>query len=596
MALTNFSKLLLLGGGIASLVLGANYFLNHGDTGSVAAVPTAQGNLVDFQEGAGAPAEAPQGFTAPSATPAALTGAEVRMDVLAWNAQMGLALATGGSHTMKGSLMEKYGVNLSIVRVDDDYSKMKEGLVACASELSKGAEDCTSGYHLVTIMGDGGPYFFAGLNDTLSKLGPDYTAEAVGGFGRSYGEDAFMGPSGCKADPKACKGLLVAGVLMDGDWNIAQYWAKNNDICNNPDTKTWDSECLNWMGTSSFNDADAAYIAGTCEERPVTRNGKKTGERKQVCVGGTVTWTPGDVNVTKKKGGIVKLLSTRENASQMPNLVIGIKKWNATHRDTVVSILRAGLEAGAAIKQDASGQLLLAAGTASAQIYGAEDGAYWARYYEGTKELDATGKLMVSLGGSRVFDTADARRFFGLETGAANAFAATYTLFGDIAKQQYPRELPSYPPATAVLNPSYLEAASAVTTMPGKVEEVAYSPSATHAIASRSWHISFQTGSADIRPESEATLQELEDTLVVASGASVSITGHTDNTGNPDANLLLSRQRAQSVKSWLAAHAPADFPDVRITVDGKGQNEPVALNTTESGRAQNRRVEIVLAN
>lgn len=596
MALTPLGKVLVIGLPLILAVVAANYFLNHGDTGQVSSIPTADGKLADFKEGSSTDAAA---TSLPSSEPSALQAPQIRMDVLAWNAQMGLALANGGPDTTKGSLMEKEGVNLHIVRVDDDYSKMKEGLVTCANELHGGAADCASGYQLVTIMGDGGPYFLAGLNNQLSKFGPEYTAEVVGGFGRSYGEDAFMGPPACKGDPASCKGLLVAGVLMDGDWNIAQYWAKNNSICNNPDVTTYDPECLNWMGFSMFTDADASYIAGTCEERPVVSKGKKTGSRQQVCVGATVTWTPGDVTVTKQKGGLVKLLSTLENSSQMPNALIGIKKWNKEHAKEVTSILRAGLEGGAQIKADTSGSALMAAGGASAAIYGAEDAAYWARYYEGAKEQDATGKLMVALGGSRVFAMADATRFFGLETGAANAFAATYTLFGDIAHQQYPKELPSYPAVGTILNTTYLKAAAQDMTVAekGTADVPTYQDTgkAARVIASRSWQITFVSGSDAVAPEAEATLKELSDTLVVSEGAKVSITGHTDNTGSADGNLILSKARAQSVKTWLAQHAPANFPDLRIEVAGKGQEEPVALNSTASGRAQNRRVEVTLS-
>lgn len=595
--LTPFARGLILLVPVGGSVFAANYFLSHGDTGSVSTIPTADGKMVEFKEGAGDGATT--ALSLPSSEPATVAGPQIRMDVLAWNAQMGLALANGGTDTTKGSLMEKAGVNLHIVRVDDDYSKMKEGLVACANELHNGSDDCSTGYQFVTIMGDGGPYFLAGLNDQLAKFGPEYTAEVVGGFGRSYGEDAFMTPPACKQDPNACRGLLVSGVLMDGDWNIAQYWAKNNGICNNPDVTTYDPECLNWMGFSMFTDADTAYIAGTCEDRPVVSKGKKTGKTQNVCVGGVVTWTPGDVTVTKEKGGLVKLLSTLENSSQMPNAVIGIKKWNKGHAQLVTAMLKAGLEGGAQIKADTSGAALMAAGAASAQIYGAEDAAYWARYYEGVKEQDATGKLMVQLGGSRVFSMADATRFFGLDVGSANAFAATYTLFGDIAKQQYPKELPSYPPAKAILNTTYLAAAASSMSVAdkGTADVPSYEPTgkAAHVIAARSWNVTFVSGSDAVAPEAEAVLRELQDTLVVSEGAKVEITGHTDNTGNLDGNLILSKARAQAVKMWLAKNAPSNFPDMRISVDGKGQGEPVALNTSASGRAQNRRVEIVLS-
>lgn len=308
-------------------------------------------------------------------------------------------------------------------------------MVACANELSKGAKVCKTGVNFVTIMGDGGPAFFDGLNRALSKLGKQYTAKMVLSCGRSFGEDSFMTLPEVQADPQKGRGLLVAGVLKDGDWNIAMFWANANGICNNPDVTTYDPDCLNWVGTSSFVEADDKYIQGYCEDRPVVSKGKKTGQKKNVCVNGVVTWTPGDVAVAKNKGGIVPVLSTRENSSQMPNAFIGIDKWMKDNPDKVKGIVRAVMEAGNQIKT--GGQtVLMKAADASAKIYKEETAAWWAKYYRGVEEVDKTGNL-VRLGGSRVFNLADELRFLGLAEGSTNAFEATYVTFGNIAKQQY---------------------------------------------------------------------------------------------------------------------------------------------------------------
>lgn len=72
----------------------------------------------------------------------------------------------------------------------------------------------------------------------------------------------------------------------------------------------------------------------------------------------------------------------------------------------------------------------------------------------------------------------------------------------------------------------------------------------------------------------------------------MSIVGHTDNTGNAGANQDLSFKRAKSVKQWLIKRSGNNFPSERFNVDGKGQDEPVADNTTATGKAQNRRVQI----
>src|SRR4029077_4719226 len=202
---------------------------------------------------------------------------EVRMLVWAWNAQMGAMLANGGAQSTKGSLMCDRGVNLRFIR-QDDTGKMAEDLVTFATELKGGSPNPTKGAHFVGIMGDGSATFLKALNDTLERLGSDYKAKVIGSTGYSRGEDKFMGPPAWKADPKASRGGLAAGVLRDGDWNIAQKWLGDNGLCNNPDEKTFAPDCLNWVNASTYIDASEKYVAGYCESRPVVKQGHKTGE------------------------------------------------------------------------------------------------------------------------------------------------------------------------------------------------------------------------------------------------------------------------------------------------------------------------------
>ena len=585
-----FIGLVGVGGVVGALYLAQRYLI----PGGIESFIPEKGDLAEFKEGDAAPTSSSATVQAPSLNPATVEGPQTRLLVIPWNAQMGLLFSVGGTQTMQGSLMEKYGVNLRVER-QDDYGRMKEALVACANELSSGASDCNNGAHLVTIMGDGAPYFLASLNGMLSKLGPDYQAEVIGGFGRSFGEDKFMGPPECLKDPNACRGTRIAGFLLDGDWNIAMFWAAQNTICNNPDVKTYDPECLNWYGTSSFGEADEAYIKGSCETLPVVSKGKRTGSSEEVCISGVVTWTPGDVAVTQQKGGLASILSTRETGSQMPNVVIGIKKWDKDHKDILVNLLRAGYEGGAAVRSDSSA--LLSAGEASAQVYKEGDAAYWVRYYKGTEELDKTGKVMVPLGGSRVFTYADAARFFGLESGAMDAFHATYTYFGNLGIQAYPEEMPGYPPHSQIFNPEYLKEVGAEKTLvAGTVEAPDFTASSatSQVVARRNWNIQFRTNSADFTPETQEVLEELGQALTIAGETVVEIHGHTDSVGNPDYNQQLSEDRAFAVKNWLESRGAKTFPSARVKTFAHGQNEPVASNKTKDGQSQNRRVEIVL--
>ncbi len=103
--------------------------------------------------------------------------------------------------------------------------------------------------------------------------------------------------------------------------------------------------------------------------------------------------------------------------------------------------------------------------------------------------------------------------------------------------------------------------------------------------------ILFDTGQATIRDESKGDLQAIGDLLKQQPALRLEIQGHTDNVGAADANRRLSEARAAAVKQYLVTNhsVPAD----RLTTSGFGDAKPVADNTTEQGRAQNRRVELV---
>jgi len=527
----------------------------------------------------------------PSGTPTTSSLPEIRFQVMAWNAQMGLMFANGGPKTTQGSLMETHGANVLITR-EDDGNKMQASLVAFATALQTDPQPKT-GTHFVVIMGDGSAAFLAGLRPTLAKLGPQYAAEVIGSPGYSRGEDKFMGQPQWKDNPKTAHGAVVAGVLRDGDWNIAMKWAGDNDLRNNPDETTWDPEALNWMAANDFIDAGQKYIVGACEDRRVVREGKLTGETKHVCVDGVVTWTPGDVNVAHNKGGLVSIVSTKEYRAQMPATIIGIKKWDEANRTEVEALLAAMFEGGDQVKQyDAA---LHKAAEISAAVYKEESAEYWQRYYKGVTEADKQG-LIVSLGGSSANNLNDNLQLYGLAPGSANIFAATYTTFGDIVVQQYPKLVSSYPGVTEVLNTSFVQNVSA-----RSVGNVAAADlpkftggALTNVVSKKTWSITFQTGSANFTPEAQAQLRKLADDLLVADELAIELHGHTDNTGTDAVNMSLSERRAEAVRDWLMKQSSSNFPASRFTVIAHGSTQPVASNSTDEGRAKNRRVVVVL--
>ena len=101
--------------------------------------------------------------------------------------------------------------------------------------------------------------------------------------------------------------------------------------------------------------------------------------------------------------------------------------------------------------------------------------------------------------------------------------------------------------------------------------------------------IHFDTGKALILADSGQVLGEIVKLLQQNPDLKLRVEGHTDDQGNAAANQDLSEKRAQSVLAWLTAHG---IPAARLTAKGFGQIQPVADNSTEDGRAKNRRVEL----
>ena len=103
--------------------------------------------------------------------------------------------------------------------------------------------------------------------------------------------------------------------------------------------------------------------------------------------------------------------------------------------------------------------------------------------------------------------------------------------------------------------------------------------------------ISFDINSYAIKPQLRSVLEPFANSLREDSQARLLIVGHTDSSGSDAINNPLSVDRAQSVRDFLVARG---VPVTRVETAGRGNNEPVADNNSEAGRAQNRRVEIFL--
>lgn len=104
-------------------------------------------------------------------------------------------------------------------------------------------------------------------------------------------------------------------------------------------------------------------------------------------------------------------------------------------------------------------------------------------------------------------------------------------------------------------------------------------------------NITFDTGRADIKPQFRTVLDQLAYSVTQYPNTIVRVEGHTDSVGSASFNQTLSENRARSVASYLIQRS---VPSNRVEAYGYGFTRPIADNNTEWGRAQNRRVEVLL--
>jgi len=102
----------------------------------------------------------------------------------------------------------------------------------------------------------------------------------------------------------------------------------------------------------------------------------------------------------------------------------------------------------------------------------------------------------------------------------------------------------------------------------------------------------FDTGKYTLKPDTKISLAKVAGILLAYPGLKVQVEGYTDSVGSDEYNQKLSEDRAGAVKDFLVSQGvPADS----MTSQGFGKTHPVADNATTAGRAQNRRVNLVVS-
>jgi outer membrane protein OmpA-like peptidoglycan-associated protein len=521
-----------------------------------------------------------------------------RIAEYAWNGNAGMIAANGGPRTTEGSLMENGGINLEIVRIDG-VNDLRNMIVKFVEELAGGNANPNSdkSSFAVSIMGDGADFFITTTQKSLDeKFGKGkYHVQNIAAIGMSFGEDKLIGPKIWKDNPQSLKGAVISAVIGDGDWVVAINYASANKINVNPDPTTYDADAINFVAApnddyiEAVKDLIKSQKTGYTMPLKVVKNGKLTGETVNHKIDGAVTWTPGDKVAFDALSGFTDVISTKDFMNQMATSIIVVKEWALQNEKQVIALLKATYTANNQIKL--YDEWAVKASEAVYKTYNFESAKYWYEMFKGKK--GTKDGLDYNIGGSKVLNYADALQYFGITDGD-NRYKAVYNQVSSYLTDLNPCDFngtckDGVVPYEDAVNLYFLKSISDVDA--GKTEKISYTATKTEVMADGQWNINFATGSTAIQG-SEKDLETIYNLLIQAEQTKLKIVGHTDNVGNSQANMTLSKGRANSVKQYLVSKGISE--DRFQVVDGKGQTEPIGDNKTDAGRAKNRRVGITL--
>jgi OmpA-OmpF porin, OOP family len=591
--LTTLSELLIVVTGIGG-ILGGVYFLSPGIKTAV----SKQLNGIELNSGEVNNVTNAEKLELPSKNVSTEVSGKpvVRVAGYAWNATSGIIVANGGPKTTEGSLMEKNGVNLELIR-QDWLTELRNMQMKFVEEFDKETAFPSSDKSAfgILIMGDGAPFYISSAQKALDdKYGKDkYHLQVMGAIGMSYGEDKLIGPPSWKSDPKSMKGALISAVLGDGDWVTTVNYCFANGLKVNPDPTTYDADAVNIYASEnddymkSAEELIKSQKTGWSVSLKEVKDGKLTGKSVNRKIDGCATWTPGDKTVFDKLSGFVDIVSTKEFNNQMPAVLIGVKEWAAKNPEIVTNILKSTLTATNQMKN--YDEWRVRASEAVADTYKIENADYWYKMFQG--QQGTKNGITYNMGGSKVFNYADGMQYFGLSDGV-NRYKAVYNAVGSYLTELNPFQfnenvgkVTSYEDA---VNLSYMKNINDIEST--TADKADYTKQSSEVMASGEWKIVFGSGSANVQSGSNKDLEKIYNLLIQAENSKLTIVGHTDNVGGDAANIPLSKNRAQAVVNYLTNKG---IPSSRFQViDGKGASEPVTSNSTEAGKAKNRRVVV----
>jgi NitT/TauT family transport system substrate-binding protein len=286
-------------------------------------------------------------------------------------------------------------------------------------------------------------------------------------------------------------------------------------------------------------------------------------------VDAAVAWDPDMSDAVAKRPGSKKIYDTRIANRLIADILVVSDEFAARHPQTVVKLADGWLEGV---------EFIRAHPDRAATLIGT------------IKDFNIPADLaQTMLDGVRLSDYADNLAFFG-SAGAPSDYANIYKMAHEMYRDL--RLVKGTSDAEPTLDRRYIEAlkgkfSSASTEPPTKYEAP---PKSAVPIATQHRAIYFDTNSARMSLDSRAVVDEIGGFMRAYGNTVVDIEGNTDSTGAREYNVILSRQRADTVKSYL--QEKYGFPASRMRTIGNGPDRPIDTNDTPEGREKNRRTDI----
>jgi NitT/TauT family transport system substrate-binding protein len=285
-------------------------------------------------------------------------------------------------------------------------------------------------------------------------------------------------------------------------------------------------------------------------------------------VDAAVAWDPDMSDAVAKRKGSKKVYDTRIANRLIADILVVSDRFSTASPQTLRNFLEGWLEGVEFIRQEP-----VRAHTLIGTI----------------KDFNIPSDLAKTmLDGVRLSDYADNKAFFG--TGAGSDYNNILTMAEEMYREL--RLIKKAPDIEGSVDRRYIAGMSGKFSSVSTEAPIEYKapPKGATPMATQRRSIYFETGSAAMSPDSRAVVEEIGSFMRAYENTIVDIDGNSDSTGSREVNMVLSKQRAETVKDYLMKKY--GYPAARMRTAGNGPDKPIDTNDTPEGRDKNRRTDI----